>query len=454
MNKLLILDDNSAVLTSLSILFNLNGYKCLTAINPAQALVILEQEDIALVIADMNFQQNTTSGEEGKRFFYAARALFPDIPIILLTGWTDLSTAIELVKAGAADYLSKPWDDQKLLTSVNNLLELAELNQLQQVQQSARHQARQHIAQNFNLTGIVYQSEAMQQLLTMAVQIAKADVPVLITGPNGTGKEKIAEIIQCNSSVKDGAFIRVNAGAIPLELMEAEIFGAEAGAYTGSTKNRIGHFEMADGGTLFLDEIGNLPLNGQMKLLRVIQTGEFQRLGSSQVRKAKVRLITATNSDLLAAIRQGTFREDLYYRLNVIELHLPPLCERKEDVIPLAKHFLQNRPISSEALRLMEAYDWPGNVRELQNTIQRASLLAPAHCIEARDLQLPQAIKSKAKFLFEPDEEQLRSLLQASASISEAARSLGISRQALYRRLQKFGIDSQSFGFNYDGDQQ
>lgn len=446
MNTLLILDDNPSILTSLNILFSLNGYACITATNPSQALVILEKNTVALVIADMNFQQDTTSGEEGKRFFYAARELIPDLPIILLTGWADLSTAVELTKAGAADYVAKPWDDNKLLLTVNNLVELCELNNLQQTQQQSRHSARLKLAQQFDMSGLIYQSDAMQQLLSMALQVAKADVPILITGANGSGKEKIAEIIQRNSQVKNGPFIRINAGAMPLDLMEAEIFGADAGAYTGSQKNRIGHFEMADGGTLFLDEIGNLPLSGQMKLLRVLQTGEFQRLGSSQIRKAKVRIITATNADLPAAIARGEFREDLFYRLNVIELHLLALCQRKEDIIPLARHFLQNRPISAEALRALEAHDWPGNVRELQNTIQRASLLAPAHCIEVQDLLLPNNNPIKTRLLFEPDAMQLRDALNSCASVAEAARSLGLSRQAFYRRLQKFGI-------KIDGDQ-
>lgn len=448
MDRLLILDDNPAVLTSLSLLFSLRGYHCLTATHPNQALQLLEQENIALVVADMNFESDNTSGEEGKQFFYAARRLQPDLPVVLLTGWVDLSIAVELVKAGAADYLSKPWDDDKLLVIVANLLELRALNQLQQAQQQSRIQARELLAQKYDLAGVLYQSDAMQQLLSMALQIAKADVPVLITGPNGAGKEKIAELVQRNSAVAKGPFVRVNAGSIPLDLMEAELFGAEPGAYTGIKQPRIGHFEMADGGTLFLDEIGNLPLGGQMKLLRVLQTGEFQRLGSSQVRTAKVRLITATNSDLPAAIARGEFREDLYYRLNVIELNLPPLAERKEDILPLARHFLQGRAISTAALRQLEAHDWPGNVRELQNCIKRACLLTETNLIEAKDLHLPEGIKPKSRPLFEPDEAQLRSVLHTSCSIAEAARNLGMSRQALYRRMEKFAIDPESLALD------
>lgn len=441
MHKLLVLDDNPAVLESLSILLNINGYHCLTANNPVQALVVLSEENITAVIADMNFKQDTTSGAEGKHFFYAARKILPDLPVILLTAWADLATAVELVKAGAVDYLSKPWDDAKLLITIQNCVELCELNQHQQNRQKKQHELRQQLSKQYDLGDIVYQSDAMQQLITTALQVAKADVPILITGDNGCGKEKIAEIIQRNSSVAEGPFIKVNAGAIPIELMEAELFGAEQGAYTGSRKMRIGHFEMADGGTLFFDEIGNLPISGQMKLLRVIQSGEFQRLGSSDVRKSTVRIIAATNANIPEAIERNEFREDLFYRLNVIELRIPPLNERKEDIIPLARHFLKNRTISPEALRALEAHNWPGNVRELQNTIQRASLLASLPCIDVADLQLPEHNKIKSRLLFEPDELQLRNALYVSASITEAARSLGLSRQAFYRRLEKFAID-------------
>lgn len=444
MNNILILDDNPAVLTSLQILFSLNDLPCITSEYPSHALELIKQGAISLVIADMNFQRETTSGEEGKRFFYAARAINPDLPIILLTGWADLASAVELVKAGAADYLAKPWDDQKLLFTVNNLLELDETAIQHRALFAERAMLRQKLANNFDLAGVVYQSDAMHRLLSTAVQVAKADVPILITGPNGSGKEKIAEIIQRNSSIKNGPFIRLNAGAMPLDLMEAEMFGAEAGAYTGIKHTRVGHFEQAHGGTLFLDEIGNLPLTGQMKLLRLLQTGEFQRLGSSQIRHARVRIIAATNTDLPTAITHGTFREDLYYRLNVIELHTPALAERKDDITALARHFLQGRPMTPEALRTLEAHDWPGNVRELQNTIQRACLLASSHNIESTDLQLPvQKIKNRP--LFEPNEEQVRQCLTQVSSIAEAARQLGLSRQALYRRMEKYAINPEDY---------
>ncbi len=443
METLLLVDDNPAVITALKVLFELRGYRCVTAESPAQALELVDREPVSLVIADMNFQADTTSGEEGKALFYALRRAQPDLPIILLTGWADLTTAVELVKAGAADYLAKPWDDNRLLASVANLLELADVTHQQRAdaaekkrRAAQREQARTQLAKQYDLSGLVYQSDTMHQLLTTALQVAKAEVPVLITGPNGAGKEKIAELIQRNSSVRDGPFVRINAGAIPVELLEAEMFGAEPGAYTGLKKARSGFFEEANGGTLFLDEIGNLPLSGQMKLLRLLQTGEYQRLGSSQTRRAKVRLISATNTDLPAAIARGEFREDLYYRINVIELALPPLAERREDILPLARHFLADRPLSPEACRYLETYEWPGNVRELANVMARAQLLAKSHTIEATDLGLPK-LKPRSRPAYEPSLEEIQAAIASSGSHAEAARQLGISRQALYRRLEK-----------------
>ncbi|MEY4590417.1 MAG: Transcriptional regulatory protein ZraR [Pseudomonadota bacterium] len=444
METILLVDDNPAVITALKILFSLRNYRCLCASSPEEALHIHQAQSVDLVIADMNFHRDTTSGEEGKALFYALRAQNPDLPIILLTGWADLSGAVELVKAGAADYLAKPWDDNRLLASVGNLLELADISQLQRqdhltLQHTAaeKKRSREQLAQTHDLCGLVYASDNIQQLINTALQVAKADVPILITGPNGAGKEKIAEIIQRNSTVSSGPFVRVNAGAIPVDLLEAEMFGAEVGAYTGLKKTRVGFFEQANGGTLFLDEIGNLPLSGQMKLLRLMQTGEYQRLGSSQTRKAQVRIISATNTDLPAAINRGEFREDLYYRINLIELILPALAQRREDIVPLARHFAAGRPLSPDACKSLEAYDWPGNVRELSNVVTRAQLLAKNHCIEAADLGLPPQPATRRP-IYEPSKAEINHAQENSNSHAEAARLLGLSRQALYRRLQKF----------------
>lgn len=283
---------------------------------------------------------------------------------------------MELVKEGAADYMGKPWDDDKLLNSVNNLISLHALSRQNSQLARSEHQ-RMSAIKDADLCGIVFGSGAMQRCIDLALQIAKSDVSVLITGPNGAGKDKLADILHANSPLKHKPFIKVNIGALPMELLEAELFGAEAGAFTGANKARIGRFEAADGGTLFLDEIGNLPLSGQVKLLRVLQTGEFERLGSHQTRKVKVRVISATNADLAEDIASGRFREDLFYRLNVIELALPPLNQRQDDILPLVNHFIgQDFSLSKPTQQALVSYPWPGNVRELENACKRAVILA------------------------------------------------------------------------------
>src|SRR5215467_8598048 len=286
MRTVLVIDDNHAVGTEL--VFGLREIRTLIAHVPAEGLATLTREDVDLVVQDMNFTTDTTSGEEGVKLFRDIRSQHPDLPIVLLTAWTHLETAVELVKAGAADYLAKPWDDRKLLATVENLLELSESTREVSRLHGERRAQRSALRQRFDLRGAVFASSAMERLIELACQVARADASILITGPNGAGKERIAEIVHYNSAVKSGPFVQVNCGALPTDLIEAELFGAEAGAYTGANKAREGRFELADGGTLFLDEIGNLPLSGQVKLLRVLETGRFQRLGSSRSRKVRV----------------------------------------------------------------------------------------------------------------------------------------------------------------------
>jgi DNA-binding NtrC family response regulator len=294
----------------------------------------------------------------------------------------------------------------------------------------------------FDLRQIVFADSATERVIELACQVARADLPVLITGPNGAGKERIAEIVHANSAVKSGPFIAVNCGALPNDLIEAELFGADAGAYTGANKAREGRFELADGGTLFLDEIGNLPLSGQIKLLRVLETGQFERLGSGKTRTVKVRVLSATNADLPAMIRDGRFREDLYYRLNVIELALPPLRDRSDDILPLAQHFLgDDARLSDESRAALLAHGWPGNVRELKNSIQRARVLCRDGIVQPADLGLAAAVRAPARNADEPDRAAIEAALaRARGVISQAATELGLSRQALYRRLEKLGI--------------
>jgi DNA-binding NtrC family response regulator len=446
MPTVLVIDDNPSVATALEVLFSLQDIDTLRALTPAEGLALLAQREVDLVVQDMNFSADTTSGEEGVALFGEIRARHPDLPVILLTAWTHLDAAVDLIKAGAADYIAKPWDDRKLATAVENLIELGQANRELRRRVQNEKKRKRELEQKYDLRQVVWADPATERVLALACQVARADVPVLITGPNGAGKERIAEVIQANSAVKDGPFVTLNCGALPSDLVEAELFGAEAGAYTGASRAREGKFEAADGGTLFLDEIGNLPLAGQVKLLRVLETGRFERLGSNKERQVKVRVLSATNADIGAMIRAGSFREDLYYRLNLIELKLPPLAERPGDILPLAEHFLGGEKQLDDAARAaLLRHPWPGNVRELKNTIQRAKLLAAEVVITPADLgleALAAALAASANTADgEPDREAIEAALaRAGGTIAQAAAELGLSRQALYRRMDRLGI--------------
>ncbi len=443
---ILVIDDNRSVATALEMLFSLHDLDTRVAATPEEGLAMLQRSPFDLVVQDMNFHADTTSGEEGVELFAKIRAAHPDLPVILLTAWTHLESAVDLVKAGAADYLAKPWDDRKLLATVNNLLELSQAKQELARHRSSERRRRDALEREFDLRGLVHADPASEAALSLACQVARSELPVLVTGPNGVGKEKYAEIIHANSSVRNGPFVALNCGALPGELIEAELFGAEAGAYTGANRAREGKFEAADGGTLFLDEIGTLPLAGQVKLLRVLETGRFGRLGGNRERTVKVRVVSATNADLPALIASGQFREDLYYRLNAIEVRVPPLAQRPDDILPLARHFLPpGKQLDGEAERVLLAHAWPGNVRELRNTIQRASLLARGERIGVADLGLPAAplrAAPMANAADEPDRTTIEAALaRAGGVVAQAAADLGLSRQALYRRMERLGID-------------
>ena len=446
MRTVLIIDDNPAVAQALIVLFGLHDIRTLTAATPQKGLATLARERVDLVIADMNFSADTTSGEEGAALFRALRAQQPDLPVVLLTAWTHLESAVQLVKAGAADYIGKPWDNDKLLATVENLLELAETTRERLRLQDEQRRRRERLAEEYDLCGIVYASDAMERVVELACRVARADVRVLITGPNGAGKERIAQIVHANSSLRTGPFVTVNCGAIPSELIEAELFGAEAGAFTGANRARTGRFEAANGGTLFLDEIGELPLAGQVKLLRVLETGQFEMLGSNKTRSAQVRILSATNADLPMLIREGRFREDLYYRLNVIDIAVPALSDRPADILPLARHFLgASLQLSDDAAAALQQHDWPGNVRELRNSIERARLLARDNMVAAADLNLPIPHRTAPREAEHFSREVLEaSLREAGGNISRAAQSLGLSRQALYRRLERFNLRPSS----------
>ncbi len=451
MKNVLIIDDNPGVGEALSLLLSLHDIAPLYAASPEQGLAMLAKSPVDLVIQDMNFTADTTSGAEGAALFRAIRAKYPDLPVILLTAWTRLEAAVALVKAGAADYLAKPWDDAKLIVTIGNLLELSEISGELRRSHQERRSRREALQQGFDLDGLVFASEAMLSTLELAAQVARTELPVLVSGPNGCGKERVAALVHANSAQRKGPFVALNCGALPADLIEAELFGADSGAFTGAHKAREGRFEAAHGGTLFLDEIGTLPLAGQVKLLRVLETGRFERLGSSKTRESKVRIISATNADLKAMVAAGSFREDLYYRLNVFELRLAALAERRDDVLPLAEHFLgQGSParISDAARSSLLAHPWPGNVRELKNVMARAGLLAGAGMVQPAHLGLqaaaaPTAPSAANRNLDEPSRETvLNALASAGGVVSRAAQELGLSRQALYRRMERYDLDA------------
>ena len=447
-SRVLIVEDQAPVAKALALLLELHGATVRVATSPPAALAVAAEWRPELVLQDMNFRPGATSGEEGVALFGQLRSLDPDLPVLLLTAWGAVETAVRLMRAGAADYLEKPWDDAKLIARVGELLAGRGGQPSLEQQEPGRRQ---------DLGDLVYASPVMHQLVTLALRVARSDVPLLITGPNGTGKEMLADLVHRSSPRRDRPFVKVNVGALPDTLLEAELFGAEAGAFTGAGKRREGRFEAADGGTLLLDEIGTLSPGGQAKLLRVLQSGEVERLGSSRSIRTNVRVIAATNADLPAAIQRGEFREDLYFRLNVVELAVPALAVRREDVLPLAEHFLRTLgppgggllTLSDESRRRLTAHGWPGNVRELRNRIQRAALVASGRVIVPADLDLERGATATVAVPAPParggDEEAERlriegALRAADGVVLHAAERLGMSRQALYRRMERHGL--------------
>jgi len=457
--RVLVVEDQPRVARAIELLLELHGIASTVVEDPAAALAALPGGGIDLVVQDMNFSPGESGGDEGIALFRALRELDPALPVLVITAWPSLETAVRLVKEGAADYLEKPWDDERLLATARNLLRMRELERENLRLRDEGRRARARLAARFDLRGLVYAGAEMHEVVSLAVRVAPSDVPVLITGANGTGKELLADVIHANSRRNRRPLVKVNAGALPETLLEAELFGAEAGAYTGAEKRRVGRFEAAEGGTLLLDEIGNLAPAGQAKLLRVLETGEFQRLGSSETRRVDVRVLAATNTDLREAIASGAFREDLYFRLNVLELHLPPLRGRLDDIDALAEQFLAELAaeraapeLSAEARFALHRHGWPGNVRELRNRIQRALVVAEGTVISAGDLDLAAPEPAAGRFASAgpeapdaaddgADRQRIEDVLVAcSGVVSRAAEALGMSRQALYRRMERLGI--------------
>jgi DNA-binding NtrC family response regulator len=448
--RVLIADDQTDVIEALFLLLKHAGHQVVTATSPAGILAAVEAQDFEAVLMDLNYARDTTSGREGLDLLGRLGALDPTLPVVVMTAWGSVEGAVEAMRRGARDYVQKPWDNQRLLQILQTQIELG-----QALRRSRRLDAETSRLRSRQLPQLVSESRVMQPVLQLMERVAPSDAHVLITGEHGTGKEVVARWLHAASKRASRPFIAVNAGGVSEGVFESELFGHVKGSFTDAKADRAGCFELAEGGTLFLDEIANMPMGQQAKLLRVLQTGEYHPVGSSRVRRADVRFLAATNVDVAREVAAGRFREDLLYRLNTVEIHLPPLRERREDIAPLAVQFASavaarygqpKRSFSPEAMQALLEHRWPGNVRELEHVVERALLLSSEATVGAGDLAL-QAARSAGDTHFEQMtlEEVERHLIQRAldrteGQVSGAAKALGLSRSALYRRLQHFGI--------------
>ncbi|HET9484139.1 MAG TPA: sigma-54 dependent transcriptional regulator [Xanthomonadales bacterium] len=438
--RLLVADDQPDILEAVKMLARANGFDVRTATSPAAVQAICEAEEIDVCLLDLNYARDTTSGTEGMNLIARLKELDPTLPVVVMTAWATVEGAVEAMKRGARDYIQKPWDNARLLATLMGQLELRRaLRTVHRLDaQTARTREQQHVP-------IVGKSRAMQHVMSLVERIAPSNASVLITGEHGTGKEVIARALHAASARAHKSFVAVNAGGLADGVLDSELFGHVKGAFTDARTDRTGCFELADGGTLFLDEIANMPLAQQSRLLRVLQTGELTPVGSSRQRKVDVRVLAATNADVARDAAEGRFREDLLYRLNTVEIRLPALRDRREDIPDLAAQFLARslRPcrLAPSAMEALLAHSWPGNVRELEHVIERAALLAPADGeITPNDLMLrtrTDAAPRLEEMTLEEVERYLieRALAAQGGNVSEAARVLGLSRSALYRRL-------------------
>ena len=445
----LIADDQPHILDALELLLEPEGYRIEKATSPYMVLDALQSSSFDAVLLDLNYTRDTTSGREGLDLLSQIRSHESQLPVIVMTAWANLELAVEAMRRGANDFIQKPWDNARLLTVLRTQIELYDA-----VRRAQRLEAENRMLRAANLPEMIATAPAMQPLLATIARIGPSDASVLITGEHGTGKEVVAQTLHALSARASRSMVAVNTGALPEGTFESELFGHVKGAFTDARTERIGRFELAEGGTLFLDEIANIPPRQQAKLLRVLETGEMERVGSSKTRRVNVRVLSATNAELRKEVEEGRFRADLLFRLNTVEIHLPPLRERREDIPPLAAHFLSRyaqryrkpvQGIDPAAIQLMLHYSWPGNVRELDHTIERAVLMARENVIEVSDLGLsPARVPTQA--LEEMSLESVESILirkaltRCNGNVSQAAEALGLSRGALYRRMEKYGI--------------
>ena len=447
--RVLVADDQPDILNALTLLLSDEGYDVVQARSPGEALERLEASDFDLAILDLNYTRDTTSGKEGLDLLQQLGALEPDLPIIVMTAWGSVEGAVEAMRRGARDYIEKPWDNARLMTILGTQVELGRA-----LRRARRLESENRLLRRDNLPRLIAESPKMKPILQLMERVGPSDANVLITGEHGTGKELVAQWLHASSARAQKPFIPVNMGGLSEGLFESELFGHVKGSFTDAKTDRVGRFELADGGTIFLDEIGNVPFALQAKLLRVLQTGDVERVGSSKARHVDVRVISATNARLNDEVAGGRFREDLLFRINTIELHLPPLRERREDVPPLAMHFLRRHAaryrkhltgFDPGAMQVLLEHAWPGNIRELDHAIERAVLLAQSEQVRSADLALRGAAATAPRLEELTLEEVERLLIQKALSrydgnVSRAAQALGLSRSALYRRIAAYEL--------------
>jgi DNA-binding NtrC family response regulator len=457
MPRILIADDQADVLAALRLLLKGADFETETASSPAAVLETVRSEEFDVVLIDLNYARDTTSGSEGLDLLSKLQSIDRSLPVVVMTAWGNVDLAVEAMRRGARDFIQKPWENARLLAVLRTQVELAEAlrrgDDLEAENLALRDTAAEVASKP---PEVIAASPEMKNILKLVARIGPADANVLITGENGTGKEVIAHALHSSSTRASKPLIALNAGALAEGVFESELFGHVRGAFTDARTDRVGRFELADEGTLFLDEIANVPLTLQPKLLRVLQTGEFERVGSSKTRKVNVRVLSATNADLNAQVAQGKFRQDLLFRLNTVEINLPPLRDRPDDIAPLAEHFLRRhtthyrRNISgftAAAFEALRQHAWPGNVRELDHVIERAVLMSASNIVTAFDLALQSASDARLEAHFEEmsleEVERLlirKALARYRGNANRAAEALGLSRSALYRRLQKHGL--------------
>jgi DNA-binding NtrC family response regulator len=447
--RILIADDQPDVLEALRLLLKRDGYKIESAESPQQALNAIESKDFDAALIDLNYSRDTTSGEEGLELLANIQKLDSTLPVIVMTAWSSVDLAVEAMRRGARDFVQKPWENERLASIVRTQLELSDA-----IRRGQRLELENQLLRGENLPTMIADSPAMQPVLELISRVGPSDANVLITGEPGTGKEVVARTLFAISSRASKPMVTVNAGGLAEGVFESELFGHVKGAFTDAKMDRVGRFELADTGTLFLDEIANVPMNLQAKLLRVLEVGEMERVGSSKTKKVDVRVISATNANLPEEVQNGRFRQDLLFRLNTIEIHIPALRERKADIVPLANHFLGVHArryrksivgFDQNAIQAMQEHPWQGNVRELNHVVERAVLMTTVNCVRASDLALRPGTAPPGRLeemSLEEVEEFLikKALARFGGNVSHAAGALGLSRSALYRRLQRFGL--------------